>query len=112
MRGDCNTCKHYEGDCGHHFVDSNNHINFDCPDEACCDKCGNCFFYEHKKQKRSPRIPIERIKQLREEVGKSESVELNGNPAFRTGFHGGYEYKRLDVLMLIDEMIREYEGGE
>ena len=97
MRGDCNTCKHYEGDCGHHFVDSNNHINFDCPDEACCDKYGNCFFYEHKKQKRSPRIPIERIKQLRKEV---ENVDEYEHPlAVKLG----------DVLELIDNMLKEYE---
>ena len=94
MMGDCNTCKHYEGDCGHHFVDSNKHINFDCPDEACCDKCGNCLFFERKKQKRSPRIPIDRIKQVAEQMRE-------------LGVTDGIEY-----VELIDGLLKEYEGGE
>lgn len=55
-------------------------------------------------------IPIDRIKQLMEEIEKTESVEPNGSVGFKTGFHGGYDYKRLDDLALIDNIIKEYEG--
>lgn len=30
----CADCKHYKGNCGHHFVDWNGHINYEIPDEG------------------------------------------------------------------------------
>lgn len=41
MKLECRNCKLYNGNCGHHFVDSiNNHIDYDCPAEAVTDRFG------------------------------------------------------------------------
>lgn len=47
----CKNCKKYEGDCGYHFTDHEKHIHYDCPRESCCDRFGNCNFYEEKRDK-------------------------------------------------------------
>ena len=33
----CKTCKNYTGDCGHHYLDSDNHTNL-IPAESATDK--------------------------------------------------------------------------
>lgn len=47
----CNNCTKFKGDCGYHFRDSQGHIIYDCPSESCCDRYGNCNYYEEKRNK-------------------------------------------------------------
>lgn len=47
---ECKNCAHFKGDCGHHFVDWDNHIHFDIPSEAACDKYGQCNGYEPSEE--------------------------------------------------------------
>ena len=65
--------------------------------------------FEVMKELEEKKIPIDVIKQLMEEIEKIECVELNGSDGFKIGFQGGYDYKRLDDLALIDNMIKEYK---
>lgn len=51
MEIECRNCKLYEGDCGHHFKDGNGHIDYDCPRETCCDRMGNCEYYEETRNR-------------------------------------------------------------
>lgn len=44
----CKNCKLYKGDCGHHFVDGNAHIDYDIPDEKARNFYGQCVYYEDK----------------------------------------------------------------
>ena len=50
-----------------------------------------------------PAIPIERIKQLREEMRNIKDFDV---------VNGGLYVREFDVVELIDAMIKEYEGGE
>lgn len=42
----CKNCKHYTGDCGHHFVDNVGHTDYDCYSESACTKTGDCMYFE------------------------------------------------------------------
>lgn len=44
----CKNCKLYKGDCGHHFVDGNGHIDYYIPDEKARNLYGQCVFFEIK----------------------------------------------------------------
>lgn len=43
----CENCKNFKGNCGKHFIDKYNHIDYTCPSESQYDNCcGNiplCF---------------------------------------------------------------------
>ena len=39
----CKNCANYKGDCGHHFYDSNGHINFEIPSESMFDGVMACY---------------------------------------------------------------------
>lgn len=45
----CKNCTKYKNDCGHHFKDSNGHINYDCPAEFVCDRYGHCEYYKESR---------------------------------------------------------------
>lgn len=51
MMQQCKTCKKYKGDCGNHFKDEFNHIDFDIPSECACDQYGNCVSFEETRTK-------------------------------------------------------------
>lgn len=46
----CKNCKLYKGDCGHHFVDGNGHIDYDIPDNKEMTLYGECVYYERKPE--------------------------------------------------------------
>lgn len=59
MKLECRNCKLYNGNCGHHFVDSiNNHIDYDRPAEAVTDRFGDCSYYEEKRSKYQAQIDL------------------------------------------------------
>lgn len=47
----CKNCTKYEYDCGHHLTDEKGHIIYDCPRETCCDRMGNCEYYEEVRNR-------------------------------------------------------------
>lgn len=51
MNEQCKVCKKYKGDCGHHFKDDLEHIDYDIPSEYICDKYGNCVSFEETRTK-------------------------------------------------------------
>lgn len=49
---ECKDCKHYKGDCGNHFIDWNNHINYEIPCEgAMCFEPSKEFLKKQKEQR-------------------------------------------------------------
>lgn len=61
----CKNCAHYKGNCGHHFVNADGHINYDIPSETMGDKWGggipSCWeaSAEYKKER-----DMETVKEL------------------------------------------------
>ena len=51
MNEQCKVCKKYKGDCGHHFKDDLEHINYDITSEYACDSYGNCVSFEETRTK-------------------------------------------------------------
>lgn len=48
---DCRNCTKHKGDCGHHFIDGDEHIHYDIPVESACDRYGDCSFYTERRNK-------------------------------------------------------------
>lgn len=69
---DCRDCELYKGDCGHHFIDGNNHVNYNLPTESRMDNVigshGNCFVA-------SKQYILETKKEVIEEITRKYSVE-------------------------------------
>ena len=69
---DCRDCKLYKGDCGHHFIDWDDHINYNIPTESRMDDVigshGSCFVA-------SVQYSLETKKAVVEEITRKYSVE-------------------------------------
>lgn len=48
---DCRNCTKHKGDCGHHFIDGDEHIHYDIPVESACDRYGDCSFSTERRNK-------------------------------------------------------------
>lgn len=48
---DCRNCTKHKGDCGHHFIDGDEHMHYDIPVESACDRYGDCSFYTERRNK-------------------------------------------------------------
>lgn len=78
---ECADCKHYKGNCGHHFVDWNGHINYEIPDE---DMERFCFepsaeFLEKQKEEHIKRLISEyTAEEIEEAVKKLKEVSEDG----------------------------------
>lgn len=49
---ECKDCKLFKGDCGHHYIDGDNHVHYDCPSMACTNRAGYCEFYQEARTQR------------------------------------------------------------
>ena len=69
---DCRDCKLYKGDCGHHFIDYYDHINYNIPTQTRMDNAigsdGSCFV-------ESEQYSLETKKAVIEEITRKYSVE-------------------------------------
>lgn len=70
---DCRDCELYKGNCGHHFIDGYNHINYNFPTESRMDDVigshGSCFVP-------SEQYKLETKKEVVEEITKKYSIEM------------------------------------
>ena len=65
--GECKNCKRNKGNCGLHFVDWNNHINYELPSEG-----ATCFEPSEAYKKK---LKEQRIKDMLEKY-TAEDIEL------------------------------------
>lgn len=49
---DCKNCKLFNGDCGHHHIDSLGHISYNTPSLSCCNRVGDCEYYQDARTQR------------------------------------------------------------
>lgn len=49
---ECKDCKLFYGNCGHHYIDGDDHVHYDCPSIACTSRTGDCEFYQESRTQR------------------------------------------------------------
>lgn len=84
---DCRDCKNYKGNCGKHFIDWNNHINYDIPAEAYTadvfsGEHGSCFEPSEKyKQEQLHKVAEELSKYSIETLTMALEIAKENNDA-------------------------------
>lgn len=66
----CKNCTKHKGDCGHHFIDGDEHIHYDIPAESSCDRYGDCSFYTERRSRFQ--IQIDLLNEKRHRAGRFE----------------------------------------
>lgn len=78
---ECKDCKLFKGNCGHHYMDVDNHVHYDCSSRACTNRTGCCEFYQEARTQRQivKDALIERYKDTREDYYVGIAVRVIGN---------------------------------